>query len=136
MATSSRSSRSASAAMAMNSGPRWLISMTHMPEPCQSSISAAAWRSTSSGNTAGPALKLNTLAIGPLPGLGTGILAVAAMAIRAVAVVPVAAIAAILDLGLGHRLDGGELRAGIEIDQRDALGGAAHFAHLRHRRAD
>jgi hypothetical protein len=34
-----------------------------MPLPCQSSISAAACCSTGSGNTAGPALKLITLAI-------------------------------------------------------------------------
>src|SRR5262249_51687721 len=36
----------------------WLISITHMPVPCQSSISAAAVRSTGSGSTAGPGLKL------------------------------------------------------------------------------
>ena len=46
----------------MNSLPRWLISITDMPLPCQSSISAAALLSTASGSTAGPALKLNTLA--------------------------------------------------------------------------
>src|SRR5262245_39222725 len=44
--------------MPMNSLPRWLISMTHMPVPCQSSISAAAVRRTGSGSTAGPGLKL------------------------------------------------------------------------------
>jgi hypothetical protein len=44
--------------MLMNSFPRWLISITDMPLPCQSSISAAAARSTGSGSTAGPALKL------------------------------------------------------------------------------
>ena len=44
----------------MNSLPRWLISITDMPLPCQSSISAAAWRITGSGRTAGPALKLMT----------------------------------------------------------------------------
>ena len=44
----------------MNSLPRWLISITDMPLPCQSSISSAAWRSTGSGSTAGPALKLMT----------------------------------------------------------------------------
>src|SRR3954467_9023376 len=47
----------------MNSSPRWLISMTDMPLPCQSSISCAAFASTGSGSTAGPALKLNTRAI-------------------------------------------------------------------------
>ena len=44
----------------MNSLPRWLISITDMPLPCQSSISSAAMRSTDSGSTAGPALKLKT----------------------------------------------------------------------------
>jgi phage tail sheath gpL-like len=39
------------------------VCLTDMPLPCQSSISAAACCSTGSGNTAGPALKLNTLAI-------------------------------------------------------------------------
>src|SRR5688500_6929002 len=48
----------------MNSLPRWLISITDMPDPCQSSISSAAWRSTGSGSAAGPALKLNTRVIG------------------------------------------------------------------------
>jgi len=37
-----------------------------MPLPCQSSISSAAWRSTGSGNTAGPALKLMTRDMGKL----------------------------------------------------------------------
>src|SRR5215468_7985270 len=46
--------------MPMNSLPRWLISITDMPLPCQSSISAAALRKTGSGTTAGPGLKLNT----------------------------------------------------------------------------
>src|SRR5437763_7492620 len=44
--------------MPMNSLPRWLISITDMPLPCQSSISAAAVRRTDSGRTAGPGLKL------------------------------------------------------------------------------
>jgi len=57
-ASSVRRSASAVSAIEMNSLPRWLISITLMPEPCQSSISAAAWRSTSSGSTAGPAEKL------------------------------------------------------------------------------
>ena len=49
--------------MEMNSGPRWLISMTDMPLPCQSSISLAACCSTSFGRTAGPAEKLNTCVV-------------------------------------------------------------------------
>ena len=47
----------------MNSLPRWLISITDMPEPWRSSISSAAWRSTASGRAAGPGLKLNTRVI-------------------------------------------------------------------------
>jgi hypothetical protein len=58
MASSSRRSASACSQMAMNSLPRWLISITPMPLPCQSSISAAACCSTSSGMAAGPAEKL------------------------------------------------------------------------------
>src|SRR6476469_5555675 len=49
----------------MNSGPRWLISITDWPEPPQSSISAAACLRTSSGRVAGPALKLKTRDTGP-----------------------------------------------------------------------
>src|SRR4051812_15356004 len=45
--------------MERNSLPRWLISMTLMPLPCQSSISAATRRSTGSGRVAGPGAKLN-----------------------------------------------------------------------------
>ena len=59
IASSSRRAASASASIAMNSLPRWLISITDMPLPCQSSISSAAWRSTGSGRAAGPGLKLN-----------------------------------------------------------------------------
>src|SRR5258706_5665402 len=47
----------------MNSLPRWLISITHMPLPRQSSISSPARARTSSGRTAGPALKLKILAM-------------------------------------------------------------------------
>jgi len=57
-ASSSRRSASAASAIEMNSRPRWLISITLMPEPCQSSISAAACCRTSSGSAAGPAEKL------------------------------------------------------------------------------
>src|SRR5579885_3772243 len=47
--------------MAMNSLPRWLISITDMPAPCQSSNSARTCSNTSSGSVAGPGLKLKTL---------------------------------------------------------------------------
>src|SRR4051812_17374462 len=56
----------------MNSLPRWLISITDMPLPCQSSISSAACRSTDSGSTAGPALKLKTRGMAGLRGRGRG----------------------------------------------------------------
>src|SRR5215467_14015689 len=94
--------------MPMNSLPRWLISITDMPEPCQSSISAAACSSTSSGRTAGPALKLKT---------------------RLLPVLAVLPVSFILFL-LGDALDSGELRALVEVDQANALGRAAHFADL------
>ena len=42
----------------MNSLPRWLISITDMPLPRQSSISSPARARTSAGSIAGPALKL------------------------------------------------------------------------------
>ncbi|MCY1368376.1 hypothetical protein D9M69_553530 [compost metagenome] len=57
-ASSSRRSDSAASMMDLNSLPRWLISITLMPLPCQSSISAAACCSTSAGMAAGPAEKL------------------------------------------------------------------------------
>src|SRR5262252_3994512 len=60
MASSVRRSACAFSWMPMNSLPRWLISITDMPLPCQSSISAAAVRNTGSGRTAGPGLKLKT----------------------------------------------------------------------------
>src|SRR3970282_38874 len=58
MPIASRRSRSASAAMPMNSLPRWLISITDMPLPCQSSTSSPARASTSAGSMAGTALAL------------------------------------------------------------------------------
>src|SRR5262252_6732795 len=97
--------------MPMNSLPRWLISITDMPEPCQSSISAAACSSTSSGRTAGPALKLKT---------------------RLLPVLPVFFVIFLL----GDALDAGELRALVEVDQAHALGRAAQLADLLDARAD
>src|SRR5882762_5790590 len=46
--------------MDSNSGERWLISITDMPEPRQSSNSSRMRSSTASGSAAGPALKLKT----------------------------------------------------------------------------
>src|SRR3989442_793318 len=95
----------------MNSLPRWLISITDSPAPCQSSISAAACASTSSGSTAGPALKLNTRVTGLLP------------------------IGGLFLFLLGDALDAGELGAFVEVDQPHALGRAPHLADLLHARA-
>src|SRR5467141_1501940 len=95
----------------MNSMPRWLISITDMPDPCQSSISAAACSSTSSGRTAGPALKLKTRVSGLLP------------------------ILLVLFL-LRDALDARELGALVQIDQAHALRRTAHLADLLHARPD
>src|SRR5213078_3106973 len=94
----------------MNSLPRWLISITDMPDPCQSSISEAACSSTSSGRTAGPALKLNTRVSGLLPIL-------------------------LVLFFLGDALDAGELGAFVEVDQAHALRRTPHLADLLHARA-
>src|SRR5438270_6771097 len=98
----------------MNSLPRWLISITDMPDPCQSSISEAAFSSTSSGRTAGPALKLNTRVAGLLP-------------IR----LPVLLVLFLL----GDALDARELGAFVEVDQAHALRRAPHLADLLHAHA-
>src|SRR5947209_94500 len=94
----------------MNSLPRWLISITDMPDPCQSSISAAACARTSSGRTAGPALKLNTRVSGLLPIL-------------------------FLLFLLGDALHSGELGAFVQVDQAHPLSRAAHLADLLDERA-
>src|SRR5204862_8346095 len=95
----------------MNSLPRWLISITDMPEPCQSSISEAAFSSTSSGRTAGPALKLNTRVPGILP-------------IR----LPVPLVPFLVRDALVPR----ELVAFVVVDQAHALRRAPHLADLLH----
>src|SRR4051812_15330003 len=111
MPSSSRKSFSAASAIEMNSLPRWLISITDSPEPCQSSISAAACASTSSGRTAGPALKLNALLTGLLP------------------------IAFVL-FALGDAFDAGELGPLVEVDEHHALRRSAHLADLLDAGAD
>src|SRR5216683_4921874 len=58
MARCLRRPASARAAMPSNSGERWLISMTDMPVPRQSSSSSRMRSSTGMGRAAGPALKL------------------------------------------------------------------------------
>src|SRR5450631_3380993 len=104
----------------MNSGPRWLISITPMPEPCQSSISAAAWRSTGSGRAAGPAEKLNTRAtllprgLARVVGIGGAAVAVAiriAVAVGIAVAVQVAIAVAVFHvrIGLDHALQARQL---------------------------
>src|SRR5882672_7135308 len=101
--------------MPMNSLPRWLISITDMPEPCQSSISLAACSSTSSGRTAGPALKLKTRFATRMRGLG---------------LLPIRLTVPFFFFLLGDALDARELRALVEVDQAHALSRAAHLADL------
>src|SRR5439155_1537921 len=120
--------------MPTNSLPRWLISITHMPVPCQSSISSPARASTSSGSTAGPALKLKMRAMSVQRGaFGRGRqyagVAVTAIAITITSSRAVAVLIAVLDAR-----DAGEFLALRQGNQRDALGRAAHFPDLRHRR--
>src|SRR5262245_4873910 len=132
MAASSRRLASASAAMATNSLPRWLISITDMPASCQLTSSHFAFSSTSTGIAAGPAPKLKTRA--------AALMWCGSVAVRAVAVaaVPVAAVAvfAIVVVAIEDALQAGKLLALIQVDERDALGGAAHLADLVHARAD
>src|SRR5216110_3785193 len=109
--SSSRKSFSACSAIAMNSLPRWLISITDMPDPCQSSISEAACASTSSGRTAGPALKLKIRVSGLLP------------------------IFLVLFL-LGDALDARELGAFVQVDEAHPLSRAPHLADLLYARPD
>src|SRR5262245_1195919 len=127
----------------MNSGPRWLISITDMPVPRQSSISSPARARTSAGSMAGPALKLKMRDIQSLSvnrgcrsrRLGLDIAVGCSAAVAALGTVPVA-IAVAVDVALLDALEAGELLALVERDQRDALRRAAGLADLRHRGAD
>src|SRR5262249_39770699 len=104
-----------------------------MPEPCQSSISAAACDSTSSGRAAGPALKLKILFTGRLP------LVSACMSVSAILRDRTAFghLSVRITLGrLGDLLHARELGALVEVDQHHALGRATHLADLVDARAD
>src|SRR5260221_2041809 len=158
MASSSRRLASACAWIAMNSLPRWLISMTDMPEPCQSSISSRAFSKTCCGRTAGPALKLNTLPtftaplsscdVGTAPssglfvrpfliGLLIGLFLPAFICIRVnriffgTRIQPFGAI-----FGIDDFLQPGQFFIRPEIDQGNALRGPAHFPDFRDPRAN
>src|SRR5258707_7139658 len=131
--------------MDMNSLPRWLISITHMPLPRQSSISSPARASTSSGRTAGPALKLKILLMSVQGralrsrihrrdrrlGLRAAVAVLPSCAIAAFASRAVAILGAILDAR-----DAGQFLALRQRDQRHSLRRAAHPADLLHRGPD
>src|SRR6185436_1928768 len=99
MPTSLRRLASASPAMATNSLPRWLISITDMPASCQLTSSHFAFSSTSTGIVAGPAPKLKMRAAGLMCGA-------AAVAVFAIVVVAV-----------HDGLQPGKLLAGVEVDE-------------------
>src|ERR1700674_4345572 len=130
MASSVRRSDSASAAIATNSLPRWLISITDMPASCQLTSSHFAFSSTSIGIVAGPAPKLKMRAAGLMWCVGPVAVAVAAFACAAVPVF------AIVVVTIHDGLQARELLALSQIDEGHALGGAAHLADLVHARAD
>src|SRR3954470_23523382 len=81
MLASLRRSASASAAIFVNSLPRWLISITDMPASCQLTSSHLAFSSTSTGMVAGPAPKLKIREAGWAFGIESGLLAAAAIGI-------------------------------------------------------
>src|SRR5271165_1551625 len=117
---SSRKSDSACAATSTKALLRWLISMTEVPPPCQSSNSSRACCKTSSGNTAGPGekLKARTAEILRVVGrrigkLGFSIRALARQALDA--------------------LEAGQLIAVFQPDQSDTLGVAPDHGDVLHR---
>src|SRR2546427_5604065 len=111
----------------MNSLPRWLISITDIPLPRQSSISSPARESTSAGSMAGPALKLKILDISAPSGteVRSRLRRRRRRCRRRHFTV---AIAVAVDVALLDALQARELLALGERDQGDALGGAAHHA--------
>src|SRR6516225_10622240 len=129
-ASSSRRSAWASAAICMNSLPRWLISITPTPQPCQSSISAAASRSTASGIAAGPGAKFQGRV---WSAIASGRRVVATLGRR----IAFRAAATVLEVGvvLDDALQARQLGAVVQRDQRDALRRAPELAHLAHARA-
>src|SRR3954471_5496817 len=134
MLASLRRSASAAAAMATNSLPRWLISITDIPASCQLTSSHFAFSSTSTGMVAGPAPKLKMRAAG-LMRRGCAAFVFARRAGRA-AVRAVPAVFAIFVVAVHDALQARELLALGEVDERHALRRAAHLADLVHARAD
>src|SRR5688572_28987029 len=154
MRRSLRRSASASAAIATNSLPRWLISITDMPASCQLTSSHLAFSSTSTGMVAGPAPKLKMRATGltlrglaALAGFAAGrgrpagfFLAGSALprarAFFALVVAVAVAVFAIFVVAIEDALQARELLALGQVDERDPLRGTAHLADLVHARAD
>src|SRR5208282_1587560 len=117
----SRRSASACAATSRKGLLRWLISMTDVPPPCQSSNSSRACCKTSSGSTAGPGEKLKARTaeilwiVGSRIGkLGFPVLILARQALDA--------------------FQAGELIALLQPDQSDTLGIAADHGNVLNRR--
>src|SRR5947209_12146425 len=108
MAASWRRSASACAAMAMNSLPRWLISITDMPASCQLTSSHFACSRTSTGMVAGPAPKLKMRA--------SGLMSAAVAAVTASV-----AVFAIVVVTIEDALQARELLALAQVDERHAL---------------
>src|SRR5215813_13339622 len=130
----------------MNALPRWLISITDMPLPRQSSISSAAWRSTGSGSAAGPAPKLKTRGIerpyesnrmlaGGRSEPGSGVAEDNAPVLYRRAG-RVARRLSLVFLRLDDLLETGEPLAVVEVDQPHPLGRSALLPHLGDARAD
>src|SRR6185437_1821469 len=132
-----RRSASASAAMAMNSRPRWLISITDMPASRQLTSSHFAFSSTSTGMVAGPAPKLKMRAVGLMGEAAIAAAVAVAVAVAiGIAVAVTVAVLAVLLVAILDALEAGELLALAQVDERDPLRGAAHLANLVHARAD
>src|SRR6478752_5899296 len=136
MLASLRRSASASAAIAMNSLPRWLISITDSPASCQLTSSHLAFSRTSTGIVAGPAPKLKMRAAGLTWSAAAIAVCLARAAAVAVSVGMTVAVLAILVVAVEDALQAGEALALAQVDERDTLRRAAHLADLAHARAD
>src|SRR4051812_36838626 len=131
MLASERRSASASAAIATNSLPRWLISITDMPAVCQLTSSHLAFSSTSTGIVAGPAPKLKMRAAGLIRGaaaiaasFGGGLVArrrierrIGGRGDRMAAVAVSVAVLAVLVVAVHDALHAAELLAVVEADE-------------------
>src|SRR5512139_3031800 len=117
----------------MNSLPRWLISITDMPLPRQSSISSRACTRTSSGSTAGPALKLYTRDISLSRISRKSFVRRVALAQLLRGLVGGRFVAAVAERG--DAVDADQLLALAQADELHALGVPAEDRDVRDRRA-